>query len=161
MTRDLLLHHELNKLVIINTPIAVLVGLADHLVNLVIGKLLTDGGHDVTELGSGDEAVVVAIEHLEGLTDLLLGVGILHLPGHHGKELREVDGAVVVGVDLVNHVLKLRLGGVLAQRAHDGTELLGGDLAITVLVKEGEGLLELRDLLFSKGIRHLDRIRGG
>lgn len=42
---------------------------------------------------------------------------------------RKVDGAVVVSVNLVDHVLKLRLGGVLAERAHNGTELLGGNLA--------------------------------
>jgi len=41
----------------------------------------------------------------------------------------EVDGAVVVGVNLVDHVLQLGLGGVLAQRAHDGSKLLGGDLS--------------------------------
>lgn len=46
---------------------------------------------------------------------------------HTGK----VDGAVVVGIDLVDHVLQLGLGGVLAKRAHDGAELLGGDLAYT------------------------------
>lgn len=32
----------------------------------------------------------------------------------------EVNGAVVVGIDLVDHVLQLRLAGVLAQGAHDG-----------------------------------------
>lgn len=41
---------------------------------------------------------------------------------------REVDGAVVVGINLVNHILKLRLGGVLAKGSHDGTQLLGSDL---------------------------------
>jgi hypothetical protein len=45
-----------------------------------------------------------------------------------GVRTREVNGAVVVGVDLVNHVLELRLAGVLAERAHDGAEFLGGDL---------------------------------
>ncbi|KAI6770823.1 hypothetical protein HG531_009678 [Fusarium graminearum] len=85
----------------------------------------------MSEFSSGNEAVVVTVEDLESLADLLLGVGVLHLARHHGKELfspMEVDGAVVVSVDLVDHVLKLRLGGVLAERAHDGSELLGGDL---------------------------------
>jgi hypothetical protein len=73
--------------------------------------------------------------HLESLANLFLGIGILHLASHHGKELyrresvssevigstvrdmlwgqggltREVNGAIVVGIDLVDHVLKLRL----------------------------------------------------
>lgn len=41
----------------------------------------------------------------------------------------EVDRSVVVSVNLVDHVLKLRLGGVLAEGAHHSAELLGGDLA--------------------------------
>ena len=41
----------------------------------------------------------------------------------------EVDGAVVVGIDLVDHVLQLGLARVLAKRAYDCAELLGGDLA--------------------------------
>lgn len=107
---------------------------------------------------------------------------------------REIDGSVVVGVDLVDHVLELRLGGVLSQTPHDGTQLLGGDLSyrsqtssqlaasdkrgvaagkqtIAILVlckkseieaqrrglkgktyKEGEGLLELGNLLFGEGV---------
>ena len=86
----------------------------------------------------------------------LLGVGVLHLARHHGEELREVNGAVAVGVDLVDHVLELSLSRVLAEGAHDGAELLGGDGAITVLVEEGEGLLELSDLLLGKLVSHCE-----
>lgn len=88
-----------------------------------------------------------SVSHLESLADLLLRVSILHLAGHHGEELYlpvsirtrssvisgcrtwEVNGAVVVGINLVDHVLKLRLRRVLAKRAHDSTELLGGNLS--------------------------------
>lgn len=49
----------------VNATIAILVGLADHLVDLVISELLADRRHDVTELGGGDEAVVVTVEHLK------------------------------------------------------------------------------------------------
>lgn len=138
----------------IDATIAILVSLADHLVDLVISELLTNRSHDVTKLSSRNEAVVVAVEHLErlvsdssspfhsaleahlkSLADLFLGVGILHLASHHGKKLygresvssevtgsivrdmlwgqgvltREVNSAIVVGIDLVDHVLKLRL----------------------------------------------------
>ncbi len=54
---------ELMRLTV-NTAIAILISLADHLINFVIGKLLTNGSHDVSQLGSGDEAVVVAVEDL-------------------------------------------------------------------------------------------------
>jgi hypothetical protein len=48
----------------VNTPVTVLVGLADHLIDLVVGQLLADRGHDMAQLGRRDETVVVAIEDL-------------------------------------------------------------------------------------------------
>ena len=55
-----------------------------------------------------------------------------------------------IGINLVDHVLELGLCRVLSQRPHDGAQLLGGDGAVAILVEEGEGLLELGDLLFSQ-----------
>lgn len=103
--RRLFLHHELNELVVVDPAITILIRLTDHLVNLVVGQLLADGSHDVAELSGGNEAVVVAVEDLEGLTDLLLGISVLHFTSHHGEEFWEVNGAVVVGVHLVDHIL--------------------------------------------------------
>ena len=37
--------------------------------------------------------VTITVEHLEGLDELLLGVGVLHLAGHEGKKLGEINGA--------------------------------------------------------------------
>ena len=75
--------HELT----VNATVTVLVSLPNHLIDLVVGKLLADRGHDMTQLGSRNEAVVVAVEDLECFPNLLLRVGVLHLAGHHGKEL--------------------------------------------------------------------------
>lgn len=50
---------------------------------------------------------------------------------------------LTVGVHLVNHVLKLSLGGILPQGAHHGPQLFGGDGTITVFIKQRERLLEL------------------
>ena len=46
------------------SAITVLVSLPDHLVNLVVGKLLADRGHNVSELSSRNEAVVITVEDL-------------------------------------------------------------------------------------------------
>ena len=48
----------------VDAAIAVLVSLADHLVNLIVSELLANGCHDVAQLSSGDEAIVVTVEHL-------------------------------------------------------------------------------------------------
>jgi hypothetical protein len=50
--------------------------------------------------------------------------------------------------------LQLGFGRVLAEGAHDGAQLLSGDGAIAILVKQGEGLLKLGNLLFGQLVRH-------
>lgn len=50
---------------------------------------------------------------------------------------------LTVSIHLVNHVLKLSLGGILPQGAHHGSELFGGDGTVTVFIKQRERLLEL------------------
>jgi len=143
-------HHHLDELLVVDLAITIDISLADHLIDLLVGELLAEVCHDVAELGGGDETIAVLVEDLERLLDLLLGVGVLHLARHHGQELGEVDGAIAISVNLVDHVLQLSLGGVLSQRPHDGSELLGGDRAIAILVEEGERLLELGNLLVGK-----------
>jgi hypothetical protein len=41
----------------------------------------------------------------------------------------EINRAIVVGVNFVDHVLQLRFGGILAERSHDSAQLLGSDLS--------------------------------
>ena len=91
--KSLLGHHHLDELLVIDLTVAINIGLADHFIDLLIGELLAQVGHDVTQLGGGDETVAIAIENLEGLDELLLGVGVLHLAGHEGKKLGEINGA--------------------------------------------------------------------
>ena len=152
----LLGHHHLDEFLVVDLAITINIGLADHFINFLVSELLAQVGHDVTELGGRDETVAVLVEHLEGLDDFLLAVSVLHLASHHSKELREIDGAVAISIDLIDHVLELGLSGVLAKGAHDSAQLLGGDGAITVLVEQGEGLLELSDLLFGQLVSHFD-----
>merc|ERR1719217_1112082 len=146
----LLGHHDLDELLVVDLAVTVNVGLADHLVDLLVGQLLAEVGHDVAQLSRRDEAVAVLVEDAERLLQLLLRVRVLHLARHEGAELREVNGAVAVGIDLVDHVLQLSLRRVLAERAHHGAQLLGGDGAVAVLVEQRERLLELGDLLLSQ-----------
>merc|ERR1712100_267667 len=143
-------HHHPDELLVVDLSVTVDVSLSDHLVDLLVSELLTEGGHDLPQLGGRDELVSISVEDLEGLAELLLGVGVLDLSGHQREELGEIDGTVAVGVDLVDHVLELGLRGVLAEGPHDGAQLLGGDGSVAVLVEEGKRLLELLDLLFSQ-----------
>merc|ERR1712170_63279 len=73
-TMKLLGHHHLNELLVVNLAIAINISLSDHLIDLLVRKLLTEVSHDVSELGSRDESVAILVEHLKGLKDLLLAV---------------------------------------------------------------------------------------
>ena len=70
----------------------------------------TELDNSITEPGGRKEG--------NNLNRLDLPVCVLHLPRHHGQELREVNGAVAVSVHLIDHVLELGLGGVLSQGPH-------------------------------------------
>jgi len=146
--------HHLDELVVVDLTITIHISFPDHLLNLVFGKLFAQIRHNMSQLRRANEPIPILIENLESLPDLLLTVRILHLPSHHGQKLGEVDGAVTVGVDFVDHVLEFGFGWVLTQGTHDGAELFGGDGTIAVLVEEGESLLELSDLFFSQLISH-------
>ena len=91
----------------------------EHFVSILFNEKSLDSGGKIfetpnTSAQTNSQEVVIP----ECLPDLLLRVGILHLPRHHGKEFREVDGSVTVGVDFVDHVLKLCLGRVLGGRGY-------------------------------------------
>ena len=57
---------------------------------------------------------------------------------------------LTVGVDFIDHVLKLSLCGVLSEGPHDGAQLFGGDCAIAVLVEQRKRLFELGNLFLSQ-----------
>merc|ERR1712038_866278 len=132
LTMHSLGHHHADELLVVNVTITVDIGLTDHLIDFLVGELLTEVGHDVTKLGSGYQTVTITIEDLEGLNQLFFCVSVLHLTGHEGEELREIDGTVAVSIDFIDHVPELSFSGVLTKGSHDSSELLGGDGAITV-----------------------------
>ena len=54
----------------------------------------------------------------------LVSAGVLHGPGHHGEELRELYGSTAVCVHFINHVLQLGVCGVLVQTPHHNRQLI-------------------------------------
>lgn len=86
------------RTLVIDLSVAVDVGLADHLVDLLVGELLAEVGHDVAQLSRRYEPVAVLVEHAERFTDFLLTVGVLHFAGHHRQEFGEIYRAVTWNV---------------------------------------------------------------
>ncbi|CAA7393008.1 unnamed protein product [Spirodela intermedia] len=75
----------------------------------------------MTELGGGDEPVLVLVEDPEGLLQLLLRVGVLHLPRHQIQKLWKVDrpNKTLSMADLSKQLMKRTDTTIL--RTHDCT----------------------------------------
>jgi len=60
----------------VNVTIMIDIGHTDHLVEFLVGEwLITQGGHGVTELVSGDLTIAIAIEDHESLDQLFFLLG--------------------------------------------------------------------------------------
>merc|ERR1711976_381614 len=70
---------------------------------------------------------------------------------HDAEELVLVDLAITITVGLVNHLLELLIGHVLAELLCDTLEVLEGDLASLIVVEETE---HLDDLLAGVAVTH-------
>ena len=91
---------------------------------------------------------ILLLVHVLLLVRVLLLVHIRRLPGYHGEELWELNGAISVRVHLLDHLLKCRLCGVLPQQPHHAAQFHGADLPIVLLVKVEEiGNLLLSELV--------------
>merc|ERR1719474_2440170 len=123
-------------------------------IDLLVSEFLPEVGHHVTQLCCADEAVTIFVENPEGLPDFFFTVCVLHLSGHHCQELGEVNCAVAISIDLVDHVLKFGLCWVLSQGPHYCAQVFGGDCAISILVEQGECFFELSNLFLSQLISH-------
>merc|ERR1712054_50953 len=142
-----LLLHDAVELVDVDLAIAIAVSLVDHVLELLIVDVLTELLSHAGEVAEGDLVGVVIIEELEDLLDVLTGVLLAHLAGHHLEELGELDGAVAVVVNDGDHLLELLVLDLKAEGTHGGLKLTDVDHAGGIRVEEGEGLTDLVELL--------------
>jgi hypothetical protein len=92
----------------------------------------TEVRHDVPQFGGTDVPISILVENFERLLDFLFRISVPHLSSHHSEELWEIDRAISVGVDFVDHVLQLCFCWVLPQRPHDCAQFFGGDGTVAV-----------------------------
>ena len=93
---------QLIQFIVMNTIVAdlsvlVVVGVIDQLLDLSLGQLSVDVGHDEPQLLPTDVARLLLVEDAERLADLLLRVRALDLLRHHVEELGEVDRPAACG----------------------------------------------------------------
>lgn len=135
-------HHHHLELVEIDGAAAVDVDAADHPLAVVEGALLAEAPEHVEQLLRRDRAVLIGVEHLEGVPQVLQHLVVVDVAGVELDELAEVDEAVAVGVDLADHADKLLLRHRVAEAPHDRAELRRADLAVAVGVELAENLLQ-------------------
>mmetsp|Transcript_108663 Transcript_108663/g.302052 ORF Transcript_108663/g.302052 Transcript_108663/m.302052 type:complete len:256 (+) Transcript_108663:322-1089(+) len=138
--------HHLGELVDVDLPVAVLVGLADDVLHVIVAHHLAQAGQRVAQLGDRDGVAVVAVNELEDVVRQLLAVrlGGRLLGGKPVEELVELDGARVVHVDLADDELRHHLARVgHAQQLEHRTHVLGAHLASGVPVEQCKGLHHL------------------
>ena len=136
-------HHHPDKVIKVKFTVVVGVTSLDNLGTLLLCQVFADLPHHKKELLLRDVAVAVSVKHFESLHHLLLCVGIAHSAPHKLQELAEFNAAAIVTVDLGNHLAKLRLRALLAQRAEHVAEFVMVDRAVVVFVEQLERLSNL------------------
>merc|ERR1711883_37345 len=145
-----LLLHDAVELVNVDLTITITVGLVDHVLELLIVDVLTELLSNTGEDAEGDLVGVVVIEELEYLLDVLAGVLLTHLTGHHLEEFSELDGAVAIIVDVGDHLLELLVLDFKAEGTHGGLELTHVDGAGGVRIEKGKGFTDFVKLLLGE-----------
>merc|ERR1711959_105967 len=144
--------HDAEELFLVDLAIAIAIGLINHLLELLIGHVLSKLLGDALQVLERDLAGLVVVEEAEHLDDLLTRVAVSHAGGHHVEELVEVDGAGAILVDVVDHTTDLVFLGVEAEGAHGDLELLGVNGAGAIGVEEVECLTDLLDLVVGESL---------
>merc|ERR1712159_616404 len=121
--------HDAEELLLIDLAIAIAISFVDHLLKLLISHSLSKLLRHTLQVLERDLACLIVIKQPEGLEDLVLGVAIQDLVGHHLQELFVLDGTTAIVVDVRDHLLNLFLLGLEAKSAHGNLELLRVDRA--------------------------------
>ena len=100
---------DADELLVVEPALGIGWGTLEHDVDLLLGEDLAHGGEEIAELAGVDESSRAVVEGLEGVEDLVLGVGAAEPLTHEGKEHGEVDGAGGLADHLLNDLV---LGGL-------------------------------------------------
>jgi HAMP domain-containing protein len=128
--------HDAVELTTIDLTGAITVSLCDHVLHLLVVDVLSELLSHAGEVAEGDPGGVVVIEQLEDLLDVLAGILLAHLAGHHLEELGELNGAVAIAIDVGEHLPELLVLDLEAEGAHGSLELAELDCARLVGVKQ-------------------------
>merc|ERR1719456_1925509 len=142
--------HDTQELLLVHLTVTVAVRLIDHFLELFIGHALAKLLRDPLEILKRDLTSLVIVKETERLEDLVLWVPVQDLMGHHLQELRVLNSAASIIINIGDHLLNLLFLWLEAKCAHGHFEFFGVNRARTICVKQIEGLLDLLLLLLSQ-----------
>ena len=142
--------HDSHELFLTDLTVAVSVGFVNHLLDLIIGHVLSKLFGYPFQVLERNFACFIVVEQPEGLQHLLAGVALSHLLGHHVEKFWEVNHAAAIAVGVSNHFSDFLLLGLEAECSHGDLEFFGVDGPAAVGVEEVEGLLDFLFLLLSQ-----------
>lgn len=116
--------------------------LAEHLVDVFIGKAVAHRSQQLPQTVLRDESAVFLVEAPEGILDHVLGIRTLQTFTEEGQEHGEIDGTR----GLIHHALQVVVRWILAEGRKHVVQVLLLDEAVPVLVDHVEGLLEFGNL---------------
>ena len=157
----LLSRHHSYKLRVVNLTVTVNISLSDHLIYLIISKLHTEIGYDVSKFSSRDLTITISIENLEGFLVLLLLIFIRItswisimigwprlLSCHHSNKLLIVNLTITVNIGLSDHLIYFLVCKLHTEIVYDMSKLSSRNLTITISIEDLEGFLVLLLLIF-------------
>merc|ERR1719267_14757 len=139
--------HDAEEFLFVHLAVTITVRFVDHLLKLLVRHPLPKLLRNALEVLERDLPGLIIVEEPESLKDLVLRVTIENLLRHHCHELRELDGARPIIVDILDHLLDLLFLWLETESTHRDLELLRVNGAGTVSVEKVEGLLDLLLLL--------------
>merc|ERR1712023_512038 len=110
--------HDAEELLFVHLAVTIAIRFVDHLLKLLVRHPLPKLLRDALEVLERDFPGLVIIEEPESLEDLVLRVTVENLLRHHCHELRELDGARPIIVDILDHLLDLLFLWLEAESTH-------------------------------------------
>merc|ERR1719371_120782 len=144
---EIRLLHDAQELLLVDLAVAVAIGLVDHLLELLVRHPLTELLRHSFQVLERNLARLVVIEEPESLQDLVFRIAIQDLLRHHRHELRKLDRAGPVIVNILDHLLNLFLLRLETKGTHRNLELLRVDGPGAIRVEKVKRFLDLLLLL--------------
>merc|ERR1719335_1859998 len=101
--------HDAEELFLVDFAITISVRLVDHLLELLVRHALTQLLRNALQVLEGDLASLIIVKETESLQDLILGIAVEDLVGHHLEKFFVPDGAASIIVHVSDHLLNFLL----------------------------------------------------